>query len=140
MNNVILHKTKEVSGLFFSIVLHFGSSFLFQHSQNGHPAIVFQPLSALPLWTNIKIRSPRIGGSQLLPEESQALWPKKVLGTEKAFSALLEDGRICSWGHVGFGGGGVWRSLVVVVFVDFDISYVIFIFLGCTLEKRWNFA
>ena len=133
-------KPRKFQGYFFSIVLHILGVLSFFNIPKMDIPPFFQPLSALSLWTNIKIRSTRIRGSQLLPEESQALWPKKVLGSEKAFSALLEDGRICSWGHVGFGGGGVWRSSMVVVFVDFDISYVIFIFLGCTLEKRWSFA
>ena len=73
----------------------------------------------VPLWVPIK-KSAQQQDLRDFPqpfflEESQALWPKKVLGTEKAFAALLEDGRICSWGHLGFGGGGVWRSWLVVV-------------------------
>ena len=62
-------------------------------------------------------------------EESQALWPKKVLGTEKAFCCAA--GR---WSHLFLGSFGLWRrrSLELVggccVTVDFDISYVIFVF------------
>ena len=121
-----------------------GYHYFWKHP-NGHPAIFVNQKSRPPLGPNAKSAQQqqdlRDFPQPFFLEESQALWPKKVLGTEKAFAALLEDGRICSWGHLGFGGGGVWRRLSggCCVTVDFDISYVIFVFFwggyfGETLE------